>query len=258
MFENQTCMYFHCFSSLTFPRNTNMNPPRKWRVERQASPLKEWFAGSMVPLVVFPSLSHQNFSADQRWGISSSWLPARQRCIMRQVKGQKSPSVGGNSNSGWNFSPRMSWGFMIQFDLRRFFKWVEVNHQLDQGQQKTLFFLGAKLNPLILPHLAVFFWGDDELGTAHHYVHHLGTMKNDSRCCARPSWCANPKVQASKQWWTWRCNVHVTQGIPYQQKANLWYYQQKDLYRPLSFTHVFFWKKFHSACAIGDLSYTNI
>ena len=159
MFENQTCMYFHCFSSLTFPRNANMTPPRKWRVERQASPLKEWFAGSMVPLVVFPSLSHQNFSADQRWGISSSWLPARQRCIMRQVKGQKSPSVGGNSNSGWNFSPRMSWGFMIQFDLRRFFKWVEVNHQLDQGQQKTLFLGGAKGNPLILPHLVVFFLG---------------------------------------------------------------------------------------------------
>ena len=38
----------------------------------------------------------------------------------------------------------MSWGFMIQFDLRRFFKWVEVNHQLDQGQQKTLFFGGQK------------------------------------------------------------------------------------------------------------------
>ena len=31
---------------------------------------------------------------------------------------------GGNSNIFLEFSPRKSWGFMIQFDVRIFFKWV--------------------------------------------------------------------------------------------------------------------------------------
>ena len=44
------------------------------------------------------------------------------------VKGLYKCFLGGGNSNIFYFHP---WGFMIQFDLRIFFKWVGKNHQLD-------------------------------------------------------------------------------------------------------------------------------
>ena len=41
--------------------------------------------------------------------------------------------MGGGFKYFWNCHPD-PWGFMIQFDLRIFFKWVVKNHQLEMGE----------------------------------------------------------------------------------------------------------------------------